>query len=342
MKKSLIGKNLDEFSDLCSELGVEDFRSKQLFNWMYRNEVSDLTELKNLPKSLIGDLKRGHCIHPLELINSTNSSSEKTNKFLFKTQSGALIESVLMNEKNRVTLCLSTQVGCALDCKFCATAKMGFKENLSVGEILDQYLLARQKINKSITNIVFMGMGEPFLNYKNVIKAAKLLNDPNGINMGSKRITISTAGVIRKIEEFTKSKEKFKLAISLNGTTNEQRTSIMPINIKNSLEELLNVSRKYTETVNRWLTFEYVLLKEINDSIEDAKRLLSMIAGLKKCKLNIIPYNETDGKFRRPDRDQIEKFVVALRSAKFPITVRWSKGTDIDAGCGQLATKNQI
>ena len=303
---------------------------------------SDLTELKNLPKSLIGDLKRGHCIHPLELINSTNSSSEKTNKFLFKTQSGALIESVLMNEKNRVTLCISTQVGCALDCKFCATAKMGFKENLSVGEILDQYLLARQKINKSITNIVFMGMGEPFLNYKNVIKAAKLLNDPNGINMGSKRITISTAGVIRKIEEFIKSKEKFKLAISLNGTTNEQRTSIMPINIKNSLEELLNVSRKYTETVNRWLTFEYVLLKEINDSIEDAKRLLSMLAGLKKCKLNIIPYNETDGKFRRPDRDQIEKFVVALRSAKFPITVRWSKGTDIDAGCGQLATKNQI
>jgi len=342
MKKSLIGKNLDEFSELCSELGVEDFRSKQLFNWMYRNEVSDLTELKNLPKSLIGDLKRGHCIHPLELINSTNSSSEKTNKFLFKTQSGALIESVLMNEKNRVTLCISTQVGCALDCKFCATAKMGFKENLSVGEILDQYLLTRQKINKPITNIVFMGMGEPFLNYKNVIKAAKLLNDPNGINMGSKRITISTAGVISKIEEFTKSKEKFKLAISLNGTTNEQRTSIMPINIKNSLDELLNVARKYTETVNRWLTFEYVLLKEINDSVEDAKRLLSMLAEMKKCKLNIIPYNETDGEFRRPDKDQIEKFVIALRPAKFPITVRWSKGTDIDAGCGQLATRNQV
>ncbi len=342
MKKSLIGKNLDEFSDLCLELGVENFRSKQLFNWIYRNEANDLTELKNLPKSLIDNLKIGHCIHPLKLINSTSSSSEKTNKFLFKTQSGALIESVLMREKNRVTLCISTQVGCALDCKFCATAKMGFKENLSVGEILDQYLLARQKINKPITNIVFMGMGEPFLNYKNVIKAAKLLNDPNGINMGSKRITISTAGVISKIEEFTKSKEKFKLAISLNGTTDEQRTLIMPINIKNSLDELLNVSRKYTETANRWLTFEYVLLKEINDSVEDAKRLLSMLAGMKKLKLNIIPYNETDGEFRRPDKDQIENFVIALRPAKFPITVRWSKGTDIDAGCGQLATRNQV
>ena len=342
MKKSLIGKNLDEFSDLCLELGVENFRSKQLFNWMYRNGVNDLTELKNLPRSLIDDLNIGHCIHPLELINSTNSSSEKTNKFLFKTQSGALIESVLMNEKNRVTLCISTQVGCALDCKFCATAKMGFKENLSVGEILDQYLLTRQKIHKPITNIVFMGMGEPFLNYKNVIKAAKLLNDPNGINMGSKRITISTAGVISKIKQFTKSRERFKLAISLNGTTNEQRASIMPINIKNSLEELLNVSMKYTETLNRWLTFEYVLLKEINDSIEDAKRLLSMLKGMKKCKLNIIPYNETDGEFRRPDKDQIENFVIALRPAKFPITVRWSKGTDIDAGCGQLATRNQV
>ena len=342
MKKSLIGKNLDEFSDLCLELGVENFRSKQLFNWMYRNGVNDLTELKNLPRSLIDDLNISHCIHPLELINSTNSSSEKTNKFLFKTQSGALIESVLMNEKNRVTLCISTQVGCALDCKFCATAKMGFKENLSVGEILDQYLLTRQKIHKPITNIVFMGMGEPFLNYKNVIKAAKLLNDPNGINMGSKRITISTAGVISKIKQFTKSRERFKLAISLNGTTNEQRASIMPINIKNSLEELLNVSMKYTETLNRWLTFEYVLLKEINDSIEDAKRLLSMLKGMKKCKLNIIPYNETDGEFRRPDKDQIENFVIALRPAKFPITIRWSKGTDIDAGCGQLATRNQV
>ena len=342
MKKSLIGKNLDEFSDLCLELGVENFRSKQLFNWMYRNGVNDLTELKNLPRSLIDDLNISHCIHPLELINSTNSSSEKTNKFLFKTQSGALIESVLMNEKNRVTLCISTQVGCALDCKFCATAKMGFKENLSVGEILDQYLLTRQKIHKPITNIVFIGMGEPFLNYKNVIKAAKLLNDPNGINMGSKRITISTAGVISKIKQFTKSRERFKLAISLNGTTNEQRASIMPINIKNSLEELLNVSMKYTETLNRWLTFEYVLLKEINDSIEDAKRLLSMLKGMKKCKLNIIPYNETDGEFRRPDKDQIENFVIALRPAKFPITVRWSKGTDIDAGCGQLATRNQV
>ena len=268
------------------------------------------------------------------------SNSELTNKFLFKTSSGSLIESVLMNEGNRVTLCLSTQVGCALDCKFCATAKMGFKENLNSGEILDQYLLIRQKVKKPITNIVFMGMGEPFLNYKNVIKAAHLLHSPDGINMSTKRITISTAGVIDKIKRFTKEKEKFKLAISLNGTTNEQRSLIMPITLKNSLDDLLDASKKYTESSNRWLTFEYVLLKERNDTVEDANRLITLLTEVQRCKLNVIPYNEIDGEFQRPNQNQIQTFMNKLRLAQFPVTIRWSKGTDIDAGCGQLAIKN--
>ena len=245
-----------------------------------------------------------------------------------------------MKEGNRVTLCLSTQVGCALDCKFCATAKMGFKENLNSGEILDQYLLIRQKVKKPITNIVFMGMGEPFLNYKNVIKAAHLLHSPDGINMSTKRITISTAGVIDKIKRFTKEKEKFKLAISLNGTTNEQRSLIMPITLKNSLDDLLDASKKYTESSNRWLTFEYVLLKERNDTAEDANRLIALLTEVQRCKLNVIPYNEIDGEFQRPNQNQIQAFMNKLRSAQFPVTIRWSKGTDIDAGCGQLAIKN--
>ena len=342
MKKSLIGKNSDEFSDLCLELGVEEFRSKQLFNWMYRNEVSDLTELKNLPKSLIDDLRRDHCIHPLELINSTNSSSEKTNKFLFKTQSGALIESVLMKEGSRTTLCLSTQVGCALDCKFCATAKMGFIDNLESGEIVDQFLLISKMLPKPITNVVFMGMGEPFLNYSNVIKSAKLLHDPNGINLGYKRITISTAGIVKKIEQFTKERQKFKLAISLNGTTSDQRLKIMPITKSNSLESLLGASKKYSEVINTWLTFEYVLIKDCNDDPSDADRLIKILKGINKCKLNLIPYNETDGIYQRPDEKQIKIFMKKLRNAPFPVTVRWSKGTDIDAGCGQLAISENL
>ena len=217
---------------------------------------------------------------------------------------------------------------------------MGFKENLNSGEILDQYLLIRQKVKKPITNIVFMGMGEPFLNYKNVIKAAHLLHSPDGINMSTKRITISTAGVISKIKRFTKEKEKFKLAISLNGTTNEQRSLIMPITLKNSLDDLLDASKKYTESSNRWLTFEYVLLKERNDTVEDANRLITLLTEVQRCKLNVIPYNEIDGEFQRPNQNQIQTFMNKLRSARFPVTIRWSKGTDIDAGCGQLAIKN--
>ena len=336
----LIGKNLSDLKEICEKHGVESFRAKQLFNWLYSNDIKGFNDLINLPKAFINILKLDHCIHPLEFVQLTKSNSELTNKFLFKTRSGSLIESVLMNEGNRVTLCLSTQVGCALDCKFCATAKMGFKENLNSGEILDQYLLIRQKVKKPITNIVFMGMGEPFLNYKNVIKAAHLLHSPDGINMSTKRITISTAGVIDKIKRFTKEKEKFKLAISLNGTTNEQRSLIMPITLKNSLDDLLDASKKYTESSNRWLTFEYVLLKERNDTVEDANRLITLLTEVQRCKLNVIPYNEIDGEFQRPNQNQIQTFMNKLRSARFPVTIRWSKGTDIDAGCGQLAIKN--
>ena len=336
----LIGKNLIDLKEMCEKHGVESFRAKQLFNWLYSNDINGFNDLTNLPKEFINILKLDYCIHPLEFVQSIKSNSELTNKFLFKTSSGSLIESVLMKEGKRVTLCLSTQVGCALDCKFCATAKMGFKENLNSGEILDQYLLIRQKVKKPITNIVFMGMGEPFLNYKNVIKAAHLLHSPDGINMSTKRITISTAGVIDKIKRFTKEKEKFKLAISLNGTTNEQRSLIMPITLKNSLDDLLDASKKYTESSNRWLTFEYVLLKECNDTVEDANRLITLLTEVQRCKLNVIPYNEIDGEFQRPNKNQIQTFMNKLRSARFPVTIRWSKGTDIDAGCGQLAIKN--
>ncbi len=336
----LIGKNFTDLKEICEEHGVEPFRAKQLFNWLYSHNINYFNDLKNLPKEFINILKLYHFIHPLEHVQSKKSNLELTNKFLFKTNSGALIESVLMNEGNRLTLCLSTQVGCALDCKFCATAKMGFKENLNSGEIIDQYLLIRQKVKKPITNIVFMGMGEPFLNYKNVIKAAHILHNPDGINMSTKRITISTAGVIDKIKRFTKEKEKFKLAISLNGTTNEQRSLIMPITLKNSLNDLLIASREYTEASNRWLTFEYVLLKECNDTVDDANRLITLLSDIKRCKLNVIPYNEIDSEFERPDQNQIQTFMNKLRLARFPVTIRWSKGIDIDAGCGQLAIKN--
>ena len=341
-KTSLVGQSLQDLVKICEAYDVKSFRAEQIFNWVYKNKVSDFDAIKNVPKDFINRLKKEYKIHCLKFVRSTQSNSELTRKFLFKTQNGSLIESVLMKNGKRVTLCLSTQVGCALDCKFCATAKMGFIENLNPGEILDQFLLISKNLKSPITNIVFMGMGEPFLNYANVIKSANLLHDPNGINLGYKRITISTAGIVKRIEQFSKEGQKFKLAISLNGTTNDQRLSIMPVTKKNSLKNLLSASKKYTENLNTWLTFEYVLIKDCNDTIDDAERLIKILTGIKKCKINIIPYNTTDGAFQRPDDSQIKAFMKKLNHAPFPVTIRWSKGIGIDAGCGQLATSENL
>ena len=341
-KTSLVGKSLDDFVDICDIHNVERYRAEQIFNWIYKNKINDFESLKNIPKSFLKILKKQTIIHPLTFVRSTKSNSGLTNKFLLKTQSGSLIESVLMNEGSRTTLCLSTQVGCALDCKFCATAKMGFIENLDSGEIVDQFLLISEMLPKPITNVVFMGMGEPFLNYSNVIKSAKLLHDPNGINLGYKRITISTAGIVKGIKQYTKERQKFRLAISLNGTTSDQRLKIMPITKSNSLESLLGASKKYAEVINTRLTFEYVLIKDCNDDPGDADRLIKILKGISKCKLNLIPYNETDGIYQRPDEEQIKIFMKKLKNAPFPVTVRWSKGTDIDAGCGQLAISENL
>jgi len=341
-KTSLVGQSLEDLIKICESYDVKSYRAKQIFNWVYKNKVSDFKTIKNMPNDFITSLKKEYKIHSLNFVRLTQSNSELTNKFLFKTQNGSLIESVLMKEGKRVTLCLSTQVGCALDCKFCATAKMGFIENLNPGEILDQFLLISKNLKSPITNIVFMGMGEPFLNYANVIKAANLLHDPNGINLGYKRITISTAGIVKRIEQFSKEGQKFKLAISLNGTTNDQRLSIMPVTKKNSLKNLLSASKKYTENSNTWLTFEYVLIKDCNDTIEDAERLIKILTEIKKCKINIIPYNTTDGTFQRPNDSKIKAFMNKLNHAPFPVTIRWSKGTGIDAGCGQLVTSENL
>ena len=341
-KISLVGNSLEELINICESYGNKKFRAEQLFNWIYKNNIDDFRSFNNIPKDLINILEKKYIIHPLSFVRSTRSSSQLTNKFLFKTQSGSLIESVLMYEGERVTLCLSTQVGCALDCKFCATAKMGFIENLDSGEIVDQYLLVLSSLNRPITNVVFMGMGEPFLNYANVIKAANLLHNPIGINLGYKRITISTAGIVKRIEQFSKERHKFKLAISLNGTTNAQRQSIMPVTKINPLKDLLNASDRYTALSNTWLTFEYVLIKDSNDNISDANRLIKIISRIQKCKLNIIPYNMTDGMFQRPDEQQIKLFMKKLKNAPFPVTIRWSKGTDIDAGCGQLVVGERL
>jgi len=241
-----------------------------------------------------------------------------------------------MQEGNRTTACLSSQVGCAMDCDFCATAKMGFQKNLSVGEIVDQFLFLQQKSQKKITNVVFMGMGEPFLNYARVIKAADLLNESDGIDLGARRITISTVGIIPRIKQFSKEGHRYKLAISLNGTTQNQRLQTMPAAKKYPIHMLIDAAKNYYETANRFPTFEYVLMNNLNDRTTDAENLIKLIGNL-PCKVNLIPYNEIGGDYKRPSHDRLTRFINALKNVPFTVTVRWSNGTEIDAGCGQLA-----
>ena len=336
----LIGFTMEEFEMFFVNLGEKAFRGRQLFDWIYNHQVDDILLMTDIPKYIRKKLKNTP-IHPLKLINKNISNSKKTQKFVFELKTKERIEAVLMKSKNRITICLSTQVGCAVDCKFCATAKMGFKKNLSVGEIIDQFVQIQKLVRKKITNVVFMGMGEPFLNYKNTIGAANLLHHFKGINLGAKRITISTAGIIPKIKQYAAELHPYKLAISLNAVSNNQRLKIMPISKVYSFKELIKVSKNYAYNSRKKVTFEYVLLKNINDSIKDAKKLIVLLENI-NCKLNIIPYNEIGNEFQRPSEKTIKNFINIFKNVKFPVTIRWSKGTDIEAGCGQLVVKTEM
>ncbi len=333
---SLIGKSLENLESLAESLGEPKYRGRQLFDWIYRKQIDDYKKMSDLPSSFKKQLM-AYPMHPLRLINLNTSKSKNTQKYLFSLKDNKMIESVLMFEGKRLTACLSTQVGCAVGCKFCATAKMGFLQNLTVGEIIDQFLQLQKISQQKITNVVFMGMGEPFLNYTNSLNAAHLLHHPKGINMGSWRITISTAGITKKIRQYSEEKQPFKLAISLNGSNEKQRANIMPLTKKGFFLDLINVAKDYTIKNRKKVTFEYVLLSDVNDNTEDAIKLKYLLNQI-NCKLNIIPYNEIDGPYKRPSDKSINAFLANLKKVSFPVTVRWSKGQEIDAGCGQLVT----
>ena len=297
--------------------------------------------VNNISKELKNIIDNQCTLNTLEIEKIDKSSVEKTQKILFKTHDGHYIESVSMVEKDRHTICISSQIGCNVDCDFCATASMGLIRNLVTGEIIDQAIAIRNIVKEPITNVVFMGMGEPFLNYERVINAADILHDHNGFGLGAKRITISTSGIVPMIDRFVKEKHKYKLAISLNATDDNTRKKIMPINRRWPINDLIKSASRFAARKNHNVMFEYVLLKGINDTNQDAIRLAKLIRGI-DCKVNIIPYNETDGKYKRPDDEKIERFLEVLNKHRsgFRILVRWSKGQDIDAACGQLAVKN--
>ena len=343
-KMILKGLNFEELKTWCSNNDLSKFRASQIYEWIYFHGENNPEKMHNLSRKCREAIHNTNSLSTLELISKTISDNKKTIKYLFKTHDNNFLESVSMiDENNRHTICVSSQSGCNLGCDFCATAKMGLLKNLSTGEIIDQLIIIRSLSKQRIDNVVYMGMGEPFLNYENVIKSAEILNNKKGFNISVNKITISTVGIISKIKKFIKDNEKYGLAISLNAPNDNIRNIIMPINKKWPIKDLIDINKSYSKHNKRKkITFEYVIMDKINSSANDAIELAKILNSA-KCKVNIIPYNETDGKYKRPTDEVINEFIKTLSSHNnnFQIMVRWSNGIDIDAGCGQLVVKNK-
>jgi 23S rRNA (adenine2503-C2)-methyltransferase len=333
-RTDLKGMSPDELARFIASLGKEKYRTKQLLSWMYAKGVSDFEAMTDLSKSFREELSRIARVSALEEV-ARQVSDDGATKFLFQLEDGLRIESVLIREEPRRTVCLSSQVGCALGCVFCATGRMGFTRNLSPAEIVDQ-LIAVRRAEGSVTNVVLMGMGEPLLNYDNVLKAVRLMNLEMGISLGMRKITLSTAGVVPGIERLAQERLHIGLAISLNASADRTRTQLMPINRRYPMNELLAAVRKFGRTTRRRVTFEYMLINGVNDGPEDAARLVRLLGEI-PCKINLIPLNPIAGSpLQRPSPERIEGFRNFLLSHHFTVPLRESKGRDIAAACGQL------
>lgn len=337
-----------ELQKYLVEKGEQKFRAGQIFNWIFVHRIEDFDEMENLPKRLREKLSNDFDIQTLEKIQTQDSASTATKKFLLKTHDGHNIESVVIPDGDRNTLCLSTQVGCPLDCKFCATGLMGYKRNLTAAEIVDQFLMTEKEYGKGkITNIVYMGMGEPLLNFDNTMKSLSLLIDDKAIGLSKNRITVSTSGIPHRIKEIADSKLGIGLALSLHSPFDDVRSKIMPINIKYPLKEVIESLKYYTSETKSRITFEYTMLKDLNDRDEDVKELARIFSQL-HIKINIIPFNSIahmnpggiSATLEPTPKERIYEFAEKLRAKHITVMIRETQGDDIAAACGQLAAKN--
>lgn len=333
--KGLWIKDLEVFLE---KLGEQKYKAKQIAKWIYSKGVTDFAQMTDLSKELRQKLSQVAYIGKLKLVRRQVSKLDQTEKFLFELSDESRIETVLMREEKRVTVCISTQVGCALNCIFCATGKSGFERNLSAGEIVDQIIAVRGhlKENEKITNIVIMGMGEPLLNYENVVKAIRIIQSELGLSLSARKITLSTAGIVPGIRQLADEGLKIKLALSLNAPDDELRRKLMPITGKYLLPDVLEALRYYAKRTDIRITFEYILIKGVNDSEEQALKLAKLVRGI-PCKINLIPYNPIKGcPYEKPDQETMQAFRDILYPRAPAVTLRKSKGADIQAACGQL------
>lgn len=340
-KSSLKGLDHPELVRLLEPLGARAFHARQIMAWFYQRGVSDFSLMTDLSKGLRERLQAGYRADELRL-KTSRSSRDGSRKVLSQAGDGKLLESVLISSPGRFTACLSTQLGCRLKCAFCATGAMGFERDLAPGEIVDQlfHLQGLAGWDNRITNVVFMGMGEPLLNYERTLAAARLINSHRGFNIGARHITISTAGIVPGILRLAREPEQFKLAISLNATTDQARSRLMPINQKYPLNQLLAAAREYAQIRGKLVFFEYILLAGVNDTPDDARRLAGLLRDI-PGKVNLIPFNPRDGgqglKPSTPHSQQA--FFDSLHRLGVPVTIRMSKGRDIEAACGQLRAR---
>lgn len=347
IKTELKGLNLEELKNYFEKIGEPKFRGEQLFNYMYNHVFFNFDEMLNFSKDLRKKLSESCSLQTLDPVAVQDSPGSGTRKYLFKTIDNRNIESVIIPDEDRATLCLTTQVGCPLDCKFCATGLMGYKRNLSTGEIIDQYLFAAKDYGKAnITNIVYMGMGEPLLNYKATFKSLQIFTNELTNVVSRTRVTVSTSGIAPKIIELANSGLRVKLALSLHSCFEDQRSLIMPINKKFTLHQNISALKYYVEKTKTRITFEYTMLKGINDRNEDIKAITKLCKEI-PSKINIIPFNSIahmspggiSAKLEPTSQEKIFEFAQKLRSNNITVMIRQTQGDDIAAACGQLAIK---
>ncbi len=325
------------------ELGEKKFRAKQVYEWLWLKHAMSFADMTNLSKELRQKLGDNFTL-PALTVDLMQTSTDGTIKFRFKTHDGHLVEGVLIPTATRFTACVSSQIGCSLSCKFCATGYIDRKRNLTFDEIVDQVVLINQQCekehDKKISNIVFMGMGEPLLNYKNVLKSIEKISSPDCLGMSPRRITVSTAGVSKGIRQLGDDKVKFKLALSLHAATDVKRHEIMPVNDSNNLKTLTDALNYFYKQTGNEITFEYILFKNFNDSLEDADQLIKLYRQVPADLVNIIEYNPIDfAKYQKPEEEKVEAFMEYLGKHRVNTRLRRSRGKDIDAACGQLANK---
>ena len=334
---------MDQLKQEFIAMGEPAFRAKQVFEWLWAKSSTEFDEMSNLSKSLREKLKEQFIINNA-IVNQSQFSNDKTIKSTFKLFDSNIIEGVLIPATDRMTACVSSQVGCSLTCKFCATGYMERKRNLNADEIYDQVVLidkqAKENYNVPLTNIVYMGMGEPLLNYANVMKSIERITAPDGLNMAAKRITVSTAGIAKMIKKLGDDAVRFNLALSLHAANDEKRNTIMPINEQNSLKALAEALKYYFSKTKNPVTYEYIVFNDFNDNISDAEELAKFCRHI-PCKVNIIEYNPISfADFENAGEDRIEAFAAHLRKNGINTNIRRSRGKDIDAACGQLAVKS--